>query len=66
MEGNQQIIKDNKGNKIGVFLPIEAYEKILDRLEELEDMKAYDEYKTKKEETIPLRDAIKQRKRKNG
>jgi len=38
---------------------IEEYEKILDQLEELEDIKAYDEYRTNNEETIPLREAMK-------
>jgi hypothetical protein len=33
MPDNQQIIRDSKGNKLGVFLPIEAYEKILNQLE---------------------------------
>ena len=66
MPENQQIIRDSKGNKIGVFLPIEEYEKILDQLEELEDIKAYDEYKASEEESIPLREAIKQRKRQDG
>ena len=40
MPDNQQIIRDSKGNKIGVFLPIEEYEKILDQLEKLEDIKS--------------------------
>ena len=66
MPDNQQIIRDSKGNKIGVFLPIEAYEKILDQLEELEYIKSCDEYKASKEESIPLREAIKQRKRQDG
>ncbi|MBS3776611.1 MAG: hypothetical protein V5A59_09820 [Bacteroidales bacterium] len=66
MSNSQQIIKDDQGNKIGVFLPIKEYERILDQLEELEDIKAYDEYKSLEEESIPLRDAIKQRKQQNG
>jgi len=33
MSGKQQILKDDEGNKIGVFIPIEEYEKILDQLE---------------------------------
>ena len=63
---HQQILKDNNGNNIGVFLPISDYEKILDQLEELEDIKDFDEARAKKEETIPLREAIKLRKQKNG
>jgi len=66
MSGKKQILKDDEGNKIGVFIPIEEYEKILDQLEELEDIKAFDDYASHKEETIPLREAIKKRKRGNG
>jgi hypothetical protein len=47
-------------------LPIEEYEKILDQLEELKDIKSYDEYKASKEKFISLREAIKQRKQQNG
>jgi hypothetical protein len=63
---HQQVLKDNQGNNIGVFLPMSDYEKILDQLEELEDIKAYDDTKKRNEETIPLREAIKLRKQKNG
>ena len=65
----QQFLTDNQGEKIGVFLPIDEFNKMreaLDRLEELEDIKAYDEAKAKNEPTIPLREAIKLRKQKNG
>lgn len=63
---HQQVLKDNQGNNIGVFLPMSDYEKILDQLEELEDIKAYDDSKKRNEETIPLREAIKLRKQNNG
>lgn len=63
---HQQVLKDNQGNNIGVFLPTSDYEKILDQLEELEDIKAYDDSKKRNEETIPLREAIKLRKQNNG
>jgi len=39
MSIKEQILKDNQGNNIGVFVPIEAYEKILDILEELKVIK---------------------------
>lgn len=61
-----QHIKDANGKDIGVFLPIEDYKKMLEELEELEDIRAFDEAKNKNEETIPLREAIKLRKQQNG
>ena len=59
---NKQVLKDKEGNEIGVFLPMDDYEKIIDQLEELEDIKAYDDAVESQEETIPLREAIKERK----
>jgi hypothetical protein len=66
MNLHQQILKDNKGNDIGVFVPMNDYNDILDRLEELEDIKDYDEVVLTNEDTISLRDAIKLRKQQNG
>ena len=44
-----QYITDAKGEKISVILPIKEYERILEKLEELEDVRLYDE--AKKEDT---------------
>ena len=66
MAFHQQILKDNNGNNIGVFMPYEDYEKIMDQLEELEDIRDFDAAKIKNEEIIPLKEAMKLRKQKNG
>nr|NQU92116.1 hypothetical protein [Bacteroidota bacterium] len=66
MAFHEQILKDNNGNELGVFLPISDYEKMLQQIEELEDIKDFDEARAKNEETILLKEAIKLRKRKNG
>jgi PHD/YefM family antitoxin component YafN of YafNO toxin-antitoxin module len=42
---NPQYITDNKGNKISVVLPIKDFKAIMEELEELEDIKLYDEAK---------------------
>lgn len=63
---HQQILKDNNGNNVGVFVPFEEYQKILDKLEELEDIRDFDKAKIKNEDTIPLREARKLRMQKNG
>lgn len=57
-------ITDNTGKKISAVLPIKQYQHLLDALEELEDIRAYDKAKAKKEKPIPLRDAIQQRRKK--
>jgi hypothetical protein len=57
-------ITDDKGKKISAVLPIKQYHQLLEELEELGDIRAYDKAKAKKEKPIPLRDAIQQRRKK--
>lgn len=58
-----QFLTDIKGKKTGVFLSMKDYIKLMEELEELEDIKAYDKAKKRNEKSIPLRDAIKLRKK---
>jgi len=55
-----QYITDTTGKKVSVILPIEDFEKIMDELEELEDIKAYDRAKARKSEPIPFEQAVKE------
>jgi PHD/YefM family antitoxin component YafN of YafNO toxin-antitoxin module len=57
-----QFLIDAKGKKTGVFLSMKDYKKLMEELEELDDIKAYDKAKKKNEKTISLRDAIRLRK----
>lgn len=57
-------ITDQKGKKISAVVPIKAYKLILEELEELEDIRAFDKAKAKKEKPILLSDAIQQRRKK--
>lgn len=57
-------ITDEKGKKISAVLPIKQYQLLLEELEELEDIRAYDKAKAKKEKPIPLHYAIEQRRKK--
>ena len=60
---NTTFITDQQGKKISAVLPIKKYNMILEELEELEDIRAYDKAKAKKEKPIPLADVIQQRKK---
>jgi len=63
-----QYITDNKGNKLSVILPLRDYEKMVDELEELEDIRLYDEAKKNDTgERIPMEEVFKmiEAKRKN-
>lgn len=62
-----QYIKDTKGNKSMVVLTAKEFDHLMEELEELEDIRLYDE--AKKEDTgerILFSDYIKNRKLKNG
>jgi PHD/YefM family antitoxin component YafN of YafNO toxin-antitoxin module len=45
-----QFITDNNGHKLAVILPIKDYNKMIEELEDLEDIKAYDNAKKGKQE----------------
>jgi hypothetical protein len=44
-----QYVVDEQGKRVSVVLPIEEYEKLLEVLEEIEDVRLYDEAKVKLE-----------------
>lgn len=56
----ENFVTDSKGKKIAVLLPIKDYNKILDELEEFENIKAYDKAMSRKLEFIPLNQALKE------
>jgi hypothetical protein len=55
----EKFIVDKKGKKMGVMLDLTEYEKILEKLEELESIWAYDLAKAAKEKSIPFTKAVK-------
>ena len=55
-----QYIKDSNGNKSMVILPANEFDTLMEELEELEDIRLYDEAKIEDTgERIPMQDAIK-------
>lgn len=54
-----QYITDNKGKKLSVVLSIKDYNKIIEELEELEDIRLYDEAMASKEPSMPVEKAFK-------
>ena len=51
---NPQYITDHVGRKMSVVLPIKDFKSIMEQLEELEDVRLYDEAKKSKELSIPI------------
>jgi PHD/YefM family antitoxin component YafN of YafNO toxin-antitoxin module len=54
-----QYITDDKGKKLSVVLSIKEYRKIMEELEELEDIRLYDQAKAGKERSMPIDKAFK-------
>jgi hypothetical protein len=57
-----QFLTDEKGNKTAVLLPIKQYNKMIEQLEDLHDIKLYDEAKRDDDGSrISLEDYMKSR-----
>ncbi len=56
-----QYITDKDGKKTAVVLPMDEFERLLEELEELEDIKLFDEAKKSTEPSIPFDEYLKQR-----
>ncbi len=62
-----QYIKDTYGNKSMVILPANEFDKLMEELEDLEDVRLYDEAKKNDTgERILFSDYLKNRKQKNA
>lgn len=60
---DSQFITDDQGNRIAIVIPIGEYERMMEELEELHDIKLYDEVKSRNEKTQTLESYVKSRKR---
>ena len=55
-----QFLTDKKGNRTAVVLPIKQYNKMIEKLEDLEDVRLYDEAKREDDGyRIPIDEAFK-------
>lgn len=55
---NENFVVDKEGHKIGVFLDIESYRKLLEELEELDEIRAYDTAKASRDSALPFDQAV--------
>ncbi|MCW3115853.1 MAG: hypothetical protein JWR18_4249 [Segetibacter sp.] len=58
------VVTNEKGKQVGVLVPLKDYEKMIKALEDAADERAYSKAMRRKEETVPLREAIRLRKEK--
>ena len=56
---NENFVVDKKGQKVGVFMDMESYRKMIDELEELDEIRAYDRANLKKGEPVLFDQAVK-------
>jgi len=54
----EQYLTDHEGNRVGVFLDLKQFQQILEELEELDDIRAYDAAKASGDEAIPFDQAM--------
>jgi hypothetical protein len=58
MVTKEKYVVDKDGNRIGVVIDIDEYKRILEDLEELEAIRAYDAAKSTDDEAIPFEQAV--------
>jgi len=57
---NEGYVVDENGNRIGVILPMEDYQKLMEELEELESVRAYDAAKRSGDPAVPFDQAVRE------
>ena len=55
-----RFLVDTEGNQVGVVLDMVEYRRLLEDLEELEAIRAYDEAKRSGDEVIPIEQALRE------
>ena len=54
----ERYVTDETGQPVGVLLELDDYRRLLDQLEELESIRAYDAAKTSSETPVPFDEAL--------
>jgi PHD/YefM family antitoxin component YafN of YafNO toxin-antitoxin module len=57
---NKTYVVDEKGNRVGVLLDIDEYRSLLEDLEELESIRAFDAAKASNDEAVPFEQAVRE------
>lgn len=55
---NPKYITDQKGKKLSVVLSVEEFESMMEKIEEVEDVRLYDQAKLSNEPSIPIDEAF--------
>ena len=63
VNAKEKYVTDDQGNRIAVLLEVEEYRRLLNALEELESIRAYDTAVAVREDAIPFDKAVEELKR---
>lgn len=58
IETKERYLTDEQGNRLAVILDVPTYERLLDALDELEAIRAFDAAKASGEEPVPFEEAM--------
>jgi hypothetical protein len=58
MTFHEEYVVDDKGTRKSVVIPMNEWERVLEAIEELEDIRAYDEAKSLPSDPVPLEKAL--------
>lgn len=58
MVAKERYVVNEKGERVGVLLDIREYQRMLEEVEELESIRAFDAAKASKDEAIPFEQAV--------
>ena len=59
-ESNERFVVDENGTRVGVLLGIDDYTKLVEALEELESIRAYDAAKSSGDEAVSFDDTVRE------
>lgn len=63
VNAKERYVTDGQGNRVAVMLEVEEYRRLLDALEELESIRAYDTAVAVREDAVPFDKAVEELKR---
>lgn len=55
---SEQYVTDGAGKRVAVIVDLDRYEELLDAMEELDEIRAFDEAKAAADEAIPFEQAV--------
>jgi PHD/YefM family antitoxin component YafN of YafNO toxin-antitoxin module len=55
-----EFVVDEKAQKKAVLLPIAEWQRLMEEIEELEDIRAYDKAKAEPDDEVPFEEAVRQ------